>query len=161
AFLVMELVKGKSLGDHLRDGSLSRSQRLAACVTVARALQYAHEQGFLHRDIKPDNVMVRDDGRVVVLDFGLAKSVAPGLGPTVEASLISSKSAFVGTPAYVSPEQARGDELDDKSDQFSLAVSMFEMLTGELPWDGGTPLEVISHILRGVPKKLREAWPEA
>lgn len=161
AFLVMELVKGRSLGDHLRDGSLSRSQRLAACVSVARALQYAHEQGFLHRDIKPDNVMVRDDGRVVVLDFGLAKSVAPGLGTTVEASLVSTKSSFVGTPAYVSPEQARGDELDDKSDQFSLAVSMFEMLTGELPWDGGTPLEVISHILRGEPKKLRAAWPDA
>ena len=161
AFLVMELVKGRSLGDHLRDGSLSRNQRLAALVSVARALQYAHDQGFLHRDIKPDNVMVRDDGRVVVLDFGLAKSVAPGLGTTAAASLISSKSTFVGTPAYVSPEQARGDELDDKSDQFSLAVSMFEMLTGDLPWEGGTPLEVISHILRGEPKKLRAAWPEA
>ncbi len=161
AFLVMELVKGKSLGDHLREGTLSRTQRLHALVLVARALHYAHEQGFLHRDIKPDNVMVREDGRVVVLDFGLAKVVAPGLGTTVEASLISSKSAFVGTPAYVSPEQARGDTLDARTDQFSLAVSMFEMVTGDLPWEGGTPLEVISHILRGEPKKLRAALPEA
>ncbi len=161
AFLVMELVRGQSLGEHLRSGTLTINQRLRAVVDVARALQYAHEQGFLHRDIKPDNIMVKVDGRVVVLDFGLAKVVAPGLGTTVEASLISSKSAFVGTPAYVSPEQARGDTLDAKTDQFSLAVSMFELITGELPWEGGTPLEVISHILRGEPKKLRDVSADA
>jgi hypothetical protein len=161
AYLVMELVRGKSLGDHLRDGSLPPEKRLRAIVEVATALGYAHAHGFLHRDIKPDNVMVREDGRAVILDFGLAKIVAHGLGTTVDASLVSSKTAFVGTPAYVSPEQARGAELSPKTDQFSLAVTAFEALTGELPWEGKTPLEVISDILRAAPRKLRDVLPEA
>lgn len=156
AYLVMELVGGKTLGDHLREGTLTRAQRIAASVEVGRALAYAHEKGFVHRDIKPDNVMIRDDGRAVVLDFGLAKTVVSGLAATVDAVSVTAKGGFVGTPAYVSPEQARGEEAGPATDQFALAVTVFEAMTGKLPWRGSTALEVISEVLKGEPASMRE-----
>jgi serine/threonine protein kinase len=155
-FFIMELVRGKSLGTHLREGTLNRGQRLVVMIEVARALAYAHAQGFAHRDIKPDNVMIREDGSPVILDFGLAKAYQAELASTMEALSVTAKGGFVGTPAYVSPEQARGETVDPSTDQFALAVATFEAMSGKLPWEGTTPIEVISEILKGTPKSLRE-----
>ena len=158
AFLVMELVKGKSLREHLAAGSLPPDRALAAIVEVGRALAFAHEQGFVHRDVKPDNILVRDDGRAVVLDFGLAKAQAADV--SVDAATVTAKGTFVGTPAYMPPEQARGEEVDARGDQFALAVTAFEVLSGRLPWEGRSALEIISEILRAPAKRLRDVRPE-
>jgi serine/threonine protein kinase len=153
AFLVMELVKGKSLRQHCEAGTLALPKRLAALVEIGRAIAFAHEQGFVHRDIKPDNVMIRDDGRAVVLDFGLAKSA------NEESATVTAKGSFVGTPAYMAPEQARGGEIDSSVDQFALAVTVFEALTGDLPWKGTSAIEIVSEILQGTPRCMRDLSP--
>jgi serine/threonine protein kinase len=159
-FFVMEAVKGKSLAALLAKGGASKRRLLLALVDVGRALQYAHEQGFVHRDIKPDNIMVRTDGSAVVLDFGLAKTYAEELAATAEAVSVTAKGGFVGTPAYVSPEQARGEAVDPATDQFALAVTIFEAMTGVIPWEGKTVLEVVSEILKGTPRELCTLAPE-
>ncbi len=164
AFLVMEMVKGKSLRDHLHDGTLSRPKRLQAVIDVARALAFAHASGFVHRDIKPDNIMTRDDGRTVVLDFGLAKTVALDLATTVDAINVTANGNFIGTPAYAAPEQMLGEATEPKTDQFALAVTAYELMTGHLPWKGHNPLEVISEVLKGeevLPSSMPEMIPEA
>jgi serine/threonine protein kinase len=159
-FFVMELVKGKSLAALLAKGGASKRRLLLALIDVGRALHYAHEQGFVHRDIKPDNIMIRSDGSAVVLDFGLAKTFSSELAATAEAVSVTEKGGFVGTPAYVSPEQARGEAVDPATDQFALAVTIFEAMTGVIPWAGKTVLEVVSEILKGAPRNLLELAPE-
>jgi len=154
AFLVMELIAGQSLRDHILRGTLAPRQRLGAIVEVGRALGFAHSKGFVHRDVKPDNIMIRDDGRAVVLDFGLAKERAAGT--SVDAATVTAGGMLVGTPAYMAPEQARGEAVDAPADQFALAVTTFEAATGQLPWRGSSPLEVVSDILHGTPKRLRD-----
>ena len=154
AYLVMELVKGRSLRDAIATGALTTAERLAAIVEVGRALAFAHERGFVHRDIKPDNVMIREDARAVILDFGLAK--AHDEGATGEAPTVTAKGTFVGTPAYMPPEQARGEKVDARADQFALAVTLFEAVTGQLPWKGHAALEIVSEILKGTPRTMRE-----
>jgi eukaryotic-like serine/threonine-protein kinase len=148
AFLVMELVQGKTLGQLLHEGALSLADRRRAIVEAARALAFAHGRGFMHRDVKPDNVMVREDGRAVVLDFGLAKLAfaAAGAAPP-DAATITQEGVFIGTPAYVAPEQARGDAVDARADQFALGVVAYEALTGASPWHGTSPVSVLSQVL--------------
>jgi len=158
AFLVMELVKGKSLREHLAAGSLGPDKAVAVICEVGRALAFAHERHFVHRDIKPDNLIVRDDGRPVVLDFGLAKAHAAET--VADAATVTAKGTFVGTPAYMPPEQARGEEVDARGDQFALAVTAFEVLTGRLPWEGRTAIEIVSQILQSPAKRLRDVRPE-
>ncbi len=159
AYFVMELVRGKSLGAVLAEGKTKRERLLAALIETGRALAYAHEKGFVHRDIKPDNVMLREDDSVVVLDFGLAKTFATELAATEEAISVTAKGGFVGTPAYVSPEQARGEEVNPATDQFALAVTIFEAMTGSIPWVGKTVIEVVSEILKGTPRSLASLAP--
>ncbi len=158
AFLVMELVRGKSLRDHLAAGTPSVSRRIAALVEIGRAVGFAHGRGFVHRDIKPDNVMIRDDGRAVILDFGLAKP--HDKSAVAGAATLTAKGSFVGTPAYMPPEQARGEDVDGGGDQFALAVTLFEAATGVLPWRGESALEIISEILQAPPRRLREVQPD-
>jgi hypothetical protein len=158
AFLVMELVKGKSLRDHLAAGTPSVAKRIAALVEVGRGVAFAHDAGFVHRDIKPDNVMIRDDGRAVILDFGLAKPHVEGV--TSAGATLTAKGTFVGTPAYMAPEQARGEDVDGRCDQFALAVTIFEAATGTLPWRGKSAIEIVSEILQAAPRRLREVQPD-
>ncbi len=160
AYFVMEHIRGKSLGTVLQEGTTRKSSLLAALIEAGRALAFAHEKGFVHRDIKPDNIMVRDDGSVVVLDFGLAKTFGAELAATAEAVSVTAKGGFVGTPSYVSPEQARGDDVDPATDQFALAVTVFEAMTGSIPWRGKTVIEVVSEILKGTPQKLGDLSPD-
>lgn len=143
AYIAMELVSGKSLRALSQEGALSREEIVRGVVDVARTLAFAHRAGVVHRDVKPDNVMRRADGRVVVLDFGLAKSRDASVTITATGDVI-------GTPAYLSPEQARGESLA-ASDQFALAVMFFELLVGRLPWSGNMPTAILASILADEP----------
>ncbi len=136
--IVMEYVEGKSLEEKLLDGMHSEELAVKVADSVLNALSYAHERGVIHRDIKPANILVSEDGTFKVTDFGLAAvSDAPSL--TMEGSL-------VGTPAYMSPEQARGDAVDGRADLFSLGVTLIEVLTGERILLGASYAECINKI---------------
>jgi serine/threonine protein kinase len=124
---------------------------------IASALAAAHARGIAHRDIKPDNVMVRTDGYVKVLDFGLAKLVT---GPPDETTALRTQPGLViGTPHYMSPEQAEGKDVDERSDIFSLGVMLYELTTGTRPFTGDSTLSVLSSILRDTPRPLTDMNP--
>ena len=155
AFLVMELVRGRSLRELMRTGALDREETLEVIAQIAAALDHAHRSGVIHRDIKPDNVMVRDDGRAVLLDFGLAKDLGPAVAhtldpntPTEEADEhITKEGTLLGTLSYLAPEQARGRDVGPRSDQFALAATAYEALAGRLPWIGDNAAAVLAQIL--------------
>lgn len=149
AYIAMELVDGRSLRACLSDPTLGAGQRLAMLGDVARALAAAHEVGIVHRDMKPENVMVRRDGTVKVLDFGIARRVMTiverlattaghdiaAVAPTEEmVSTVTEQGKALGTPYYMAPEQLRGEAVDPRTDQFAWAVLAYELLTGAGPW---------------------------
>jgi len=145
-YLVMELVRGRSLRAVLEAGPLPAGEAVRIAIAVADGLERAHEAGIVHRDIKPDNLMVGDDGQVKILDFGIARLRALDAdlpGAAGDASLSTGEGRIIGTPSYMSPEQGRGAPIDARSDLFSLGVVLYEMLSGARPFDGGTPLEVL------------------
>src|SRR5262245_56374938 len=145
---------------------LSSAEALDVVMQIAAALATAHEAGIAHRDIKPENVMVRRDGIVKVLDFGLAKLTEPA-SPVIDsqAATLARNSTeagvVMGTPRYMSPEQARGEKVDMRTDIFSLGVMLYEMVAGRPPFVGGTPNETIAAILRDEPPPLAECAPDA
>ena len=156
-FIVMEFVKGKSLSDLLDEGlTLRRSVEIVSA--IAEALGEAHEQGIVHRDIKPSNVLVSERGHVKVLDFGLVKHLfdAPVSGVDLDARTIYStqtrSDVIVGTPLYLSPEQATGKEIDGRSDLFALGALLYECLTGQSAFSGGSVLEIGAQIIHVTPK---------
>jgi predicted Ser/Thr protein kinase len=154
AFLVMELVEGQSLRDLLDLEDWDDRARMAAIVETARALGAAHRTGLVHRDVKPDNVMLRSDGRIVLLDFGIAKPGGPGTDVTLTAT-----GAVVGTPAYLAPEQAVGEPVDARTDQFALAVTAYELLARSIPWPSSSGAKLIAAILRDPPLPLQTRDP--
>jgi len=164
AFLVMELVSGHTLRTWLEEGKLSINERMELVVAVAAALACAHEHGVVHRDVKPDNVLVRSNGRPVLLDFGLAKPTATPLietpGTSADSVRLTGTGAIVGTPAYLAPEQVKGEDVGPAGDQFSLAVMTFELLTSHLPWKGTTVIEVLANMLHDQPLSARDLVPE-
>jgi serine/threonine-protein kinase len=150
----MEFVEGSSLKDLI----VSRGRLPAAAVVsigkqLCRALEVAHEAGVIHRDIKPQNMVVEADGTVKVMDFGIARLQARSDGHT-QAGMV------VGTPEYMSPEQLRGDELDGRSDLYSAGVVLYESLTGKLPLSADTPASLIGKVLTEVPQAPRASVAE-
>jgi len=139
-YIVMEYVEGRSLKQILEEKKLEPEKSLRIAYTVARALQFAHDHKIVHRDVKPANLLIDKQGRVRVLDFGLARSL-DGKG-------LTASSVLVGTPYYMSPEQAFGapEELDHRTDLYSLGAVLYEMLTGRPPFEGGTVLSILRKI---------------
>ncbi len=161
-FITMELVHGQTIAELVPSGGMELRKLLGMGVEIADAVFAAHEQGIIHRDLKPANVMVGEDGRVKVLDFGLAKpTVDIAASATREPSVDATKDGFIlGTASYMSPEQAEGKELDPRTDVFSLGVMLYEMATGHRPFNGDTPASIISAILRDRPPEVTELKPE-
>jgi eukaryotic-like serine/threonine-protein kinase len=163
-FLAMELLSGRTLREALRAGPLGVAESLRVVRDVARGLQRAHAAGIVHRDLKPENVMVDADGLVKILDFGLAKMVrsvegaAAGGHSTTE--MVTAEGHVLGTPNYMSPEQAVGGQLDLRTDIFSLGVILYEMLSGRRPFSGTTSVEVLIRIARDEPVPLSQVMPE-
>jgi predicted Ser/Thr protein kinase len=152
-FIVMELVEGRTVRDLLRAQELDSLGALEIAIQVASGLAKAHESGVVHRDIKAENIIVTSDGHAKILDFGLAKLLDPA--PGAEAATLLSQmetvvrtraGIVVGTLQYMSPEQARGRAVDGRSDVFSLGVVLYEMVTGQLPFAGSSPLDTFHAI---------------
>ncbi len=164
-FIVTEYVRGETLKSKLLAGRMEPDEAIAVALQIASALAAAHAAGIVHRDIKPDNVMIREDRIVKVLDFGIAK-----LDPTVSSDVDTEAETrveaatlpgmIVGTPQYMSPEQARGLRVDSRSDIFSFGVVLYEMLTGEPPFRGATNMDILGAVLKDDPEPLNEAVPE-
>jgi serine/threonine protein kinase len=151
--LTMELVEGKSLDQMLPPSGFDLERLFPLAIQIADALASAHEKGIVHRDLKPANVMVTDDGRVKVLDFGLAK-LAESETEDEATQLMTQAGMILGTVPYMSPEQVQGQEVDSRSDVFSLGILLFEMTTGKRPFGGDNPASVISAILKEQPPSV-------
>lgn len=165
-FLTMELIQGKPLNDVIGKSGLPLETLLRIGIAISDAVAAAHERGITHRDLKPGNVMVTGDGRVKVLDFGLAKLREDHLRSTADdltrmpSSGLTGEGKIIGTVAYMSPEQAEGKPVDQRSDIFSLGVLLHEMATGEKPFKGDTNVSMISAILKDQPSSITDLRPE-
>ena len=157
-FFTMELVEGQPLDRLIPKQGFPLDRIIEIVTPLAEALSAAHEKGIVHRDLKPANVMVTGDGRVKVLDFGLAKETQPKVVGDATLSFAAKTEAGVvmGTPAYMSPEQVTGDVVDHRTDIFSLGVMLYEMATGQRPFQGRSSAELASSILRDTPQPIAE-----
>jgi eukaryotic-like serine/threonine-protein kinase len=167
SFIAMELLDGQTLAEKLLTGPLPVDRLLDMGIQLADALDAAHGKGIIHRDVKPANIFLTQRGQVKVLDFGLAKLAraqmwGETLGPTQDSpAQLTSPGATVGTVAYMSPEQARGEDLDSRTDLFSLGAVLYQMATGKLPFTGATSAVIFHGILQLDPIPLRQLNPSA
>jgi len=174
-FLAMELVDGEDLAERLKRGAIAVDESIAIAKQIAEGLEEAHERGIVHRDLKPANVKVTPDGKVKILDFGLAKALetsaagaAPGSAPSqlshspTISRHMTEAGMIMGTAAYMSPEQARGKPVDKRADTWAFGVVLFEMLTGERLFTGETVSDVLAAVLTREPdlKALPKAAPK-
>jgi serine/threonine protein kinase/formylglycine-generating enzyme required for sulfatase activity len=157
-YLVMECVPGQTLAARLKNGPLGVEDATSIVFQIAGALEEAHEHGVVHRDLKPANVMITPKGHAKVLDFGIAKLLAP-LAPDATASIETG--ILAGTPLYMSPEQAKGNSVDARTDLWSLGVIYYELLAGRTPFQGGSSIAVLHAIIENSPASLLEFRPDA
>jgi len=169
-FIVSEFIEGQTLREQMSRGRIELRAALDIATQIALALEAAHQAGIVHRDIKPENVMVRPDGLVKVLDFGLAKLTElpaappePGFDAQAQsvARLNTEPGMVMGTVSYMSPEQARGQQVDHRTDIFSFGVMFYELLAGRRPFVGTSANDLIAALLTSEPKPLSELQPEA
>jgi Tol biopolymer transport system component len=154
-FLVLELVEGGTLANRLALGPLPIEQTLRIGLQLAEALEAAHTAGILHRDLKPANISLTPDGSVKVLDFGLAKTIESPSGSSATVTVMTQAGVAVGTPAYMSPEQARGEAVGPQTDIWSFGVVLYELLTGSAAFGGGSTAETLSQVLTKSPDFAR------
>src|SRR5262245_36027210 len=147
--LVLELVDGQTLADRVQGGPIPIGEALEIAKSICEALEAAHEKSIIHRDLKPANVKITPDGRVKVLDFGLARALesapplTPSNSPTLLSALATNVGVILGTAGYMSPEQAKGRTVDPRSDIFSFGCVLYEMITGRLALEGETVTDVM------------------
>jgi serine/threonine protein kinase len=145
AYIVMPFMPRGTLYNRLQGGPLTPQEGVGIVSDISSGLQFAHEHGIVHRDVKPSNVLLSDDGRALLSDFGFAQ--------VIDASLNLTGSALIGTPSYMSPEQCQGDTLSAKSDQYSMGVMLYQLCTGQLPFAGDTPMAIaVQHINEPLPR---------
>jgi serine/threonine protein kinase/Tfp pilus assembly protein PilF len=167
-FIATEFVDGETLRDRMRFGQLTPAEAIDIGIQVTNALCATHEVGIIHRDIKPDNIMLRRDGIVKVLDFGLAKLTRERERQITETDSLAPTQNFIntavgmvmGTAHYMSPEQARGFELDARTDIWSLGCVLYEIIAGRPPFPGPTPLDIMSGVLQREPEPLTAYLPD-
>ena len=151
-FIAMELIRGDKLGDVIQKERLSVSRALDLGIEVAEGLARAHDKGIAHRDLKPGNIMLTEDGHAKIIDFGLAKLVEPLTGGPSEAKTVTRRETdpgkIMGTVTYMSPEQARGIKVDHRSDVFSYGIVLYEMLSGKPPFQGATGMDTLHAIMK-------------
>jgi len=160
-FLVSELLEGQSLRAAMDHGALSQRKAIEYGVEIAQGLAAAHQKGIVHRDLKPENLFLTKDGRIKILDFGLAKLAAnsDGLLESDEMTLASSRTAagtVIGTPSYMAPEQVRGEPADARTDIFAFGATLFEMLSGQRAFRRDTPAETMTAVLKEEPPDLTD-----
>jgi len=167
SFIAMELLEGQSLSEKIDGHALPLDKILDIGIQITDALDVAHGKGIVHRDLKPANIFLTTRGQAKILDFGLAKLThdrraameTVGASPAATAAMLTSPGTAVGTVAYMSPEQARGEELDGRSDLFSLGGIVYEMATGKIPFDGNTSAVIFQGILDRNPRPVAELNP--
>ncbi len=159
-FLVMELLEGESLRELIAKGNITTGKAVEYARAIADGLAAAHSKGIVHRDLKPENVFLTGDGRIKILDFGLAKLRLPEAELTTETpteTLGTATGTIMGTVAYMAPEQVQGQPADHRSDIFALGVVLYEMLTGKRPFSGSTSVETAAAILKEDPEPISAA----
>ncbi len=165
-YIATEFIEGETLNKYLKGKEIKFGSVLDIAIQIASALDEAHSAGIIHRDIKPDNVMVRENGLAKILDFGIAK-LTEKPNPEIESEdktaihVNTTPGMIIGTANYMSPEQAKGQEVDARTDIFSFGVVLYEMIAGGLPFAGETPMEIIAAIIHKAPKSLdKESVPQ-
>ncbi len=161
-YAVMELLEGESLREVIKGGGLTPGKAVEYARAIADGLAAAHDKGIVHRDLKPENVFLTRDGRIKILDFGLAKLKLPDQDLSTEtptATLETKPGGLLGTVVYMAPEQVRGQPADHRSDIFALGVVLYEMLTGHRPFGGGTTVETAAAILKEDPEPISAVSP--
>jgi TolB-like protein/Flp pilus assembly protein TadD len=161
-YLVSELLEGGTLREEIRRGSMSPHKATESAIQVARGLAAAHEKGIVHRDLKPENIFIVKDGRVKILDFGLAKLIGRHDGSDDNAPTLDNETepgVVLGTVGYMSPEQVRGQAIDHRTDIFAFGVILYEMLTGKRAFHAETKAETMAAILREEPQRISQIWP--
>jgi serine/threonine protein kinase/tetratricopeptide (TPR) repeat protein len=149
-YIVMEYVDGRSLRELIKTSQVKPDKVIHITLQICDALSEAHSRGIIHRDIKPENILLTDRGRVKLVDFGLAKTVStgPAVGGVTAAESLTDPGTVMGTLSYMSPEQLRGEPLDERTDIFSFGIVLYEMITGGLPFPGANSFEVAASILK-------------
>ncbi len=159
-YLVSELLEGKTLAEFLRRGPLPLRKAIDYGIQIAHGLAAAQEKGIVHRDLKPDNLFVTTDGRIKILDFGLAKLVQPQESPANQSPTLTLPGVTLGTAGYMSPEQVRGLPTDHRSDIFALGAILYEMVMGTRTFQGPTSADTMSAILNQEPPPISQLAPD-